>query len=61
MELPCWSPMNIIRKIGLMAECYFLYYEELDWGNRIRNAGYELWYVHDSTVFTTRNPFQLVK
>jgi len=34
----------------LMAEIYFLYYEELDWGARIRAAGYELWYVHNSTV-----------
>jgi GT2 family glycosyltransferase len=43
-------PREVIRKVGLMAECYFLYYEELDWGNRIRQAGYELWYVHDSRV-----------
>ncbi|NEW81806.1 MAG: glycosyltransferase family 2 protein [Mariniphaga sp.] len=43
-------PMEVIKKVGLMAEIYFLYYEELDWGARIRNAGYELWYVHNSTV-----------
>jgi len=29
---------------------YFLYYEELDGGARIRAAGNELWYVHNSTV-----------
>ena len=44
-------PREVIRKVGLMAECFFLYYEELDWGNRIRKAGYELWYIHDSTVY----------
>lgn len=44
-------PMDVIQKVGLMAEIYFLYYEELDWGARIRKAGYELWYVHDSLVF----------
>lgn len=44
-------PMDVIRKVGLMAEIYFLYYEELDWGARIRRAGYDLWYVHDSLVF----------
>jgi len=43
-------PMDVIKKVGMMAEIYFLYYEELDWGSRIRAAGYELWYVHNSTV-----------
>ena len=48
-----------------MAESYFLYYEELDWGARIKAAGYGLWYVHNSTVMhkesiTTgkRSPFK---
>jgi len=44
-------PLEVIRKVGLMAECYFLYYEELDWSERIRRAGYQLWYVHNSVVF----------
>ena len=43
-------PMDVIKNVGMMAEIYFLYYEELDWGARIRKAGYELWYVHNSTV-----------
>ena len=43
-------PMDVIKKVGLMAEVYFLYYEELDWGTRIKAAGYELWYVQNSTV-----------
>jgi len=43
-------PIEVIRTVGLMAETYFLYYEELDWGARIQAAGYELWYVHNSTV-----------
>lgn len=42
--------MEVIRKVGLMAECYFLYYEELDWATRIKQAGYELWYIHNSLV-----------
>ncbi len=44
-------PFDVIRKVGLMAECYFLYYEELDWSNRIKQEGYSLWYVHDSVVY----------
>ncbi len=43
-------PRNVIEKVGLMPECYFLYYEELDWCARIKKAGYELWYVHNSTI-----------
>jgi hypothetical protein len=43
-------PLEVMRKVGMMAEIYFLYYEELDWAARIRAAGYELWYVHNSTV-----------
>jgi GT2 family glycosyltransferase len=41
-------PISVIKKVGLMPECYFLYYEELDWCSKIRKAGYELWYVHNS-------------
>lgn len=33
-----------------MPECYFLYYEELDWCTMIKNAGFQLWYVHDSVI-----------
>ncbi|MBK7173938.1 MAG: glycosyltransferase family 2 protein [Bacteroidales bacterium] len=43
-------PMEVIRKVGMMAESYFLYYEELDWGARIRRAGFELWYVGNSLI-----------
>jgi hypothetical protein len=43
-------PAAVIRHIGLLAESYFLYYEELDWAERMKRAGYTLWYVHDSLV-----------
>ncbi|MES2457726.1 MAG: glycosyltransferase family 2 protein [Bacteroidota bacterium] len=32
-----------IAKAGVMAENYFLYYEEMDWCDRIRRAGYQVW------------------
>ena len=44
-------PMETIHKVGLMAESYFLYYEELDWATRIKSAGYNLWYIHNSVIF----------
>ncbi len=43
-------PMEVVRRVGLMAECYFLYYEEHDWATRIKQAGYSLWYVACSVV-----------
>jgi GT2 family glycosyltransferase len=44
-------PREVIRKVGLMADIFFLYYEEMDWGQRIRNAGYKIYYVHNSVVY----------
>lgn len=40
-----------IEKAGLMPECYFLYYEELDWSLMFRRAGYEIHYDPSFTVF----------
>jgi GT2 family glycosyltransferase len=38
-------------KVGLMPECYFLYYEELDWSMMFTRAGYEIWYDPACTVY----------
>ncbi len=43
-------PISVIAEVGLMPECYFLYYEELDWCASIKKAGYQLWYVHNSSI-----------
>jgi len=32
-----------VEKAGLMAENYFLYYEEMDWCERIKRSGYQVW------------------
>ena len=42
---------EVIEKAGLMPECYFLYYEELDWSMMIRRAGYDIWYEPNFTVY----------
>ena len=40
-----------IVKVGLMPECYFLYYEELDWSMMFTRAGYEIWYEPTCTIY----------
>ena len=40
-----------IDQVGLMPECYFLYYEELDWSMMFTRAGYEIWYDPACTVY----------
>ena len=42
---------EVIEKAGLMPECYFLYYEELDWSMMIRRAGYDIWYEPACAIF----------
>ena len=42
---------EVIDKVGMMPECYFLYYEELDWSMMIRRAGYDIWYEPACTIF----------
>ena len=40
-----------IDKVGLMPECYFLYYEELDWSMMFTRSGYQIWYDPACTVY----------
>ena len=42
---------EVVEKAGTMPECYFLYYEELDWSMMIRRTGYEIWYEPTSTIY----------
>lgn len=42
---------NAIEKVGLMPECYFLYYEELDWSMMFTRAGYSIWYEPACTIY----------
>ena len=42
---------EVVDKAGLMPECYFLYYEELDWSMMLTRAGYEIWYDPASTIY----------
>ena len=42
---------EVIDKVGLMPECFFLYYEEIDWSMMITHAGYEIWYEPACTIY----------
>ena len=42
---------DAIEKVGLMPECYFLYYEELDWSIMFTRAGYQIWYEPKCTIY----------
>ena len=42
---------EVVDKVGLMPDCYFLYYEELDWSMMITHAGYEIWYEPSCTIY----------
>lgn len=42
---------DAIDKVGLIPECYFLYYEELDWSMMFTHAGYEIWYEPNCTIY----------
>ena len=40
-----------LEKVGIMPECYFLYYEELDWSMMFTRAGYQIWYEPKCTIY----------
>ena len=42
---------DMIRDVGLMAEDYFLYWEEVDWNTRAAKAGWELVYEPSSFLW----------
>ena len=42
---------EVVDKVGLMPECYFLYYEELDWSLVMTRAGFEIWYDPACTIY----------
>jgi len=40
-----------VEKVGLMADLFFLYYEEMDYCERIKKAGFSIWYEAKSTIY----------
>jgi GT2 family glycosyltransferase len=42
---------EVVEKIGVLEEDYFLYYEDVDYSLRIQNAGYKTVYVPKSKIY----------
>jgi GT2 family glycosyltransferase len=42
---------EVIQKVGRFPEKFFLYYEEWDWGTRILNAGYKIYFQGLATIY----------
>nr|WP_307866758.1 glycosyltransferase family 2 protein [Pedobacter sp. ASV19] len=40
-----------LEEIGLMAEQFFLYYEELDWCERFKKAGKKIWFTGRTRIY----------
>jgi len=44
-------PRRVVNRVGLMPEFFFLYYEEVDWCESIKKAGYKIYCVPGSKVY----------
>ncbi len=42
---------EVIEKVGMFADNYFIYYEEVDWSTRIIRAGYKIIYNGYATIY----------
>lgn len=42
---------KVVEKAGMMPEEFFLYYEELDWSERIRNKGFKVYVEPNALVY----------
>lgn len=53
-------PRKVIEEVGMMTEAFFLYYEEHDWAERIKKAGYKIYYC-GSTIVHHKESISTVK
>ncbi len=42
---------EVINKVGMFPETFFIYYEEWDWSSRILKAGYKIYYQGKGLIF----------
>lgn len=41
---------SVLEELGLLYEGYFLYYEEYDFTERVRQAGYKIYFQPNSSI-----------
>jgi GT2 family glycosyltransferase len=39
-----WVPRDVIDKVGMLDEDFFMYGEDIDWAYRIKKAGFQIWF-----------------
>lgn len=42
---------EVVEKVGMLPDMFFIYYEELDWSAHIRRAGYNIYYQPKGVIF----------
>jgi GT2 family glycosyltransferase len=42
---------EVIDKAGMMADNFFLYYEEMDWCDKIKRSGYSIWVNTNAVIY----------
>jgi GT2 family glycosyltransferase len=42
---------EVAEKVGMFADVFFIYYEELDWSARIRRGGYNIYYQPEAVIY----------
>lgn len=43
--------VEVIKKIGLLDESFFAYYEDVDWSIKIKNTGFDLAFINSSVIY----------
>lgn len=44
-------PKTVIEDVGTMPDCYFLYYEELDWCEMMKRKGYKIYFDPHALIY----------
>ncbi len=45
------TTLEVLDKVGPMSEIFFLFYEEMDWSQRVKDAGYKIGYQPSAVVY----------
>ncbi len=42
---------EVVEKVGMLPDIFFVYYEELDWSAQVRRAGYHIYYQPEACLY----------